>query len=95
MKEIFAIIVTYNGMQWIKHCIESLMESTVHMQIVVIDNNSIDGTLEFIKKNYSSVISAKIRRSWQNAAFYPIRKKLPCWSPPSISRKLPLRCSMG
>lgn len=55
MKEIFAIIVTYNGMQWIKHCIESLMESTVPMQIIVIDNNSNDGTLEFIKKNYSSV----------------------------------------
>ena len=57
MKEIFAIIVTYNGMQWIKHCIESLMESTVSMQIIVIDNNSTDGTLEFIKMNYSSVIT--------------------------------------
>ena len=63
MKEIFAIIVTYNGMQWIKHCIESLMESTVPMQIIVIDNNSNDGTLEFIKKNYSSVITFPMNKN--------------------------------
>lgn len=30
MKEIFAIIVTYNGMQWIKHCIESHGEHCSH-----------------------------------------------------------------
>lgn len=50
MKEIFAIIVTYNGMQWIKHCIESLMESTVSMQIIVIDNNSMMERSSLLKR---------------------------------------------
>lgn len=54
MKEIFAIIVTYNGMQWIKHCIESLMESTVPMQIIVIDNNSMMERSSLLKKLFLS-----------------------------------------
>lgn len=57
MKKIFAIIVTYNGMQWIKHCIESLMESSISMQILVIDNCSNDGTLKYITDNYPSVVT--------------------------------------
>ena len=65
------------------------------MHLLPSSSRRINGKLNSAEKNCFSVISAKIRRLWQNAAFYPIRKKLSCWSPPSISRKLPLRCSMG
>lgn len=57
MKKIFAIIVTYNGMQWIEHCIESLLESTVPVQILVIDNCSTDGTLDFINNIFPMVMT--------------------------------------
>ncbi|MCA0131980.1 glycosyltransferase family 2 protein [Winogradskyella alexanderae] len=47
------IIATYNGMQWIEECIESVIEDT---QVIVVDNKSTDGTVEFIKKNFTEVI---------------------------------------
>jgi len=55
MNKIYAIIVTYNGMQWIERCIDSLIHSNVPVNIIVIDNMSTDGTTEFIKRKYPSV----------------------------------------
>lgn len=63
MKKIFAIIVTYNGMQWIEHCIESLLGSTVPVQILVIDNCSTDGTLDFINNSYPMAITFPQKRN--------------------------------
>jgi GT2 family glycosyltransferase len=57
MKNIFAIIVIYNGMQkhWIQKCFNSLIESSIKINIIAIDNVSTDGSVEFIKKNYPTV----------------------------------------
>jgi GT2 family glycosyltransferase len=54
---IFAIIVIYNGMQkhWIQKCFESLLKSSLKINIIAIDNVSTDGSVEFIKKNYPTV----------------------------------------
>ena len=51
-EKLYIIIVTYNGIKWIEKCIASCKG----YQIVVVDNNSTDATLEFIKKNFPSVI---------------------------------------
>lgn len=55
---IATIIVTYNGMRngWIKKCIDSIINSSTYSKIIVIDNNSSDSTVAFIKENYSSVL---------------------------------------
>ncbi len=57
MDKIFAIIVTFNGMQhnWIQKCLDSLLFSSIQTKIIVIDNGSVDGTIDFIQKNYSQV----------------------------------------
>lgn len=50
MKKIAAVIVTYNRKKLLKECIERLIdlkENALH--IYIIDNNSTDGTYEFIK----------------------------------------------
>ncbi|MGB3775216.1 MAG: glycosyltransferase family 2 protein [Leeuwenhoekiella sp.] len=49
--DIFIIVVTYNGMQWIEQC----LESTAGYKVVVVDNNSTDGTVKFIKERYPKV----------------------------------------
>ncbi|MXP05781.1 glycosyltransferase [Apibacter sp. B3239] len=56
-KNIFAIVVIFNGMQkkWIQKCFDSLLKSTLKINIIAIDNVSTDGSVEFIKKNYPSV----------------------------------------
>ncbi len=42
------IIVTYNGMQWLSKC----LESTTPYPVVIVDNNSTDDTVEYIKRNH-------------------------------------------
>jgi len=56
MNKIIAIIVTYNGMRWIKKCLSNIQESSVYCRILIIDNNSIDGTPQFIKKYYPECV---------------------------------------
>lgn len=43
-------------MQWIKKCIESVINSTLGCDIIVVDNNSNDSTVAFIKENFPNII---------------------------------------
>lgn len=47
--KILAIIVTYNAMRWIDKCVESLLNSTIPVDIFVKDNGSTDGSMDYIK----------------------------------------------
>lgn len=53
---VYTIIVTYNAMPWIDRCLTSLRESTVKTIPIVVDNASTDGTIDYIRRNYSDVI---------------------------------------
>ena len=52
---VLVIIVTYNGMQWIDKCMTSVFNSDLSLEVVVIDNNSTDGTAHFIMEKYPCV----------------------------------------
>src|SRR6056297_1757783 len=46
-------IVTFNSRQFIKYCLDSLFKSNFNdFQVFIIDNNSCDGTVEFINRKY-------------------------------------------
>lgn len=49
--KIFIIIVTYNGMKWIDAC----LKSTNAYEVIVVDNNSADGTADYILATYPDV----------------------------------------
>jgi len=49
---ILAVVITYNGIKWIDNCIKSLIKKSYLSQIIVIDNNSADGTALYIEKNF-------------------------------------------
>jgi GT2 family glycosyltransferase len=53
--KVFAIIVTFNGIEWLNRCLSSVRESTVNLKCIVIDNNSTDGSQSFIKQNFPDV----------------------------------------
>src|SRR5215217_5094826 len=55
MPSIFTIIVTYNGAKWITKCLKSLLDSTVPLKIIVIDNGSKDDTREKIRNGFPEV----------------------------------------
>jgi GT2 family glycosyltransferase len=46
-------------MKWLPECIASLVTSTVPVTILVIDNNSTDGSVPYIEENYNDVILFK------------------------------------
>lgn len=54
--KILFIIVTYNAMRWIDHCLGSIINMSLRHDIFIVDNGSIDGTQDYIKKKYSSII---------------------------------------
>ena len=53
--KVFAIIVTYKGRQWYDRCFSSLQESTIPVEIVVIDNASGDGSVDFIQGRFPQI----------------------------------------
>ena len=53
---VYSVIVTHNGAKWIKKCIDSLLSSELATTIILIDNNSSDKTVEFVSKNFPSVV---------------------------------------
>ena len=56
--KIYTIIVTFNAMhrQWIDRCLRSLQTSTMPVTIIVVDNQSTDGTREYVPAHYPEVI---------------------------------------
>ena len=53
---ISVIIVNWNGQQWLRQCLDSLIEQTYkHIEIIVVDNGSLDGSVDFIRSQYPSV----------------------------------------
>lgn len=63
MNKVFSIICTYNGREWIERCIDSLKDSYL---IIVVDNGSTDGTVEFIERQYPNI---NLIKSQQNLGF--------------------------
>lgn len=53
---IFAIVIAYNGMQWYERCLRSLLDSDIDVRIIVVDNASTDGTVDYIRTNFPEVI---------------------------------------
>ena len=53
--KIVVIVVTYNGIRWIEKCLNSLRDSSLATQVIVIDNASVDGTTFLLEKFYPEV----------------------------------------
>lgn len=52
---IYSISVTYNGKQWYDRCFNSLRNSNLPVQTIVIDNASTDDTIDYIAENYPEI----------------------------------------
>jgi GT2 family glycosyltransferase len=52
------IIVNYNGKQYLKECLNSIKEKcqSISHEVIVYDNNSQDGSVNYLKKNFPDVV---------------------------------------
>lgn len=59
------IIVNYNGKSYLERCLKSLTKINYHnTEIILVDNNSSDSSLEFIKNNYPNIIILKLDKNY-------------------------------
>ncbi len=75
MKKVVSIvIVNYNGKKLLKAILESLKKSSFkNYETIVVDNNSKDGSQEFIRKNYKK---AKLVENRENLGYSGINSAL-------------------
>jgi len=58
------IIVNYNGKQYLEQCLKSLMQINYqNFEIILVDNNSTDDSIEFVSNYYPSVIILKLDKN--------------------------------
>jgi len=61
MSKISVIIANYNGKTLLEKCLESLFKVNYdNFEVILVDNNSTDETVDFITKNYPSIILIKL-----------------------------------
>lgn len=69
MIEVSIIIVNFNGQKWLKKCFDSLLSQTYkNFEIIFVDNNSSDDSIEFLEKNYKD-IRIRIIKNTENSGF--------------------------
>lgn len=56
MTSLYVVIVTYNGSKWIDWCLSSVYQSSIALHCIVVDNNSLDNTVNDIKKNFPQTL---------------------------------------
>lgn len=51
------IIVSWNGKNWLKGCLQTIKKQTyTNIEIIIVDNGSIDGSVEWIKQFYPECV---------------------------------------
>ncbi|ODS39742.1 MAG: glycosyl transferase [Candidatus Altiarchaeales archaeon WOR_SM1_79] len=61
------IIVNWNGLKYLDDCLQSLFNQTYpEIEIILVDNASTDGSVDFVKENFPSV---RIFRNSENLGF--------------------------
>jgi len=68
MIDLSIVIVNYNTKEFLKNCLNSVMESTknISFEIIVVDNASHDGSPEMVKKEFQNV---RLIANEQNVGF--------------------------
>ncbi len=65
MSKVSIIVLNWNGKKFLKNCLNSLQKLNYNsVEIIVVDNNSTDGSAEFVKKNYPKVIFVENKENY-------------------------------
>lgn len=63
-KKVSVIIVNWNGKKYLKSCLKSLFDQTYpNLEVILVDNDSLDGSIEFTQTYYPQVKIIKNRKN--------------------------------
>jgi len=55
-KTVTVVVINWNGRKFLKGCLSTLMKQTYRdFDVILVDNGSTDGSVEFVKKRYSKI----------------------------------------
>jgi len=58
------VIVGYNSKEFLGECLQSVLDSSYNqLQVIFVDNNSSDGSAQYIKENFSDVLVLKSEKN--------------------------------
>ncbi len=63
MHKVSVVIPNWNGKDMIGDCLRSLQKQTLKHQIIVVDNGSIDGSVEYIKSKFPDVVLVELAKN--------------------------------
>lgn len=100
--KVCVVIVTYNPSKWLDRCFPSLRQSTLPLDVIVIDNGSTDGSQDSIKTQYPEVDFTQsdknlgfgkannigIRKAYDAGADYVFLLNQDAWIAPDAIEKL-------
>jgi GT2 family glycosyltransferase len=55
LTKVFVVIVSYNPIKWIDKTLQSIFNQALNVDVIVVDNGSTDGSLEFLENTYPNV----------------------------------------
>ena len=65
MPKVSVVILNWNGKNYLRNCLQSLKKVTYSpLEIIVVDNNSSDGSQEYIEKHYPNVHLIKNKKNY-------------------------------
>lgn len=53
--KISCVVINFNGLRFLKGCLESVLALEGEKELIFIDNASMDGSVEFVRRHFSSV----------------------------------------
>lgn len=65
MREVTVIIPNYNGIKYIRECMDALYEQSMpDFDLIVVDNASTDGSIEVVENEYKGAIVKKLDQNY-------------------------------
>jgi hypothetical protein len=53
--KVYLVVLNWNGKDFVEECLDSLLEQSYPVEIVVVDNGSVDGSVELIEQKYPKI----------------------------------------